>query len=215
MKRLAILFVLALAGCSVTVGPSGPVSHVSNYTTIRNMTYMLRMPTGTCSAVAVSENQVLTAKHCVENVEDPSVLLLQEGRDLIEARGISLLIDQNADLALITFDTKFKTWAKLAKSAPAVDSKVFVVGYPLGIAEFVTLGIVQAYTEEGMYASADAIFGNSGGPLFVIEDGEYVLAGITSFLATAWGAPITYIIGFIPFSSIDSFLDKSFGVTPE
>lgn len=58
-------------------------------------------------------------------------------------------------------------------------------------------------------SSAQIIFGNSGGSVFLLDEGRYKFLGIPSRIDVAgWGSPITHLGYFSPITRVAEFLDE-------
>ena len=172
---LALIFALALSACASTAG-------------VRSEVGDLRAPDGTGSGVVIAPGFVLTARHVA--VIDG---LHFRGHKM---KGAKLKVGYgDVDLGLLYFP---KTVAacpcvKLADYEAQPDETIYVVGYPLGIAQMLTIGQSQGVREHTLVPggfgepedlgrrlmmSVTAAPGNSGGGVFVKRRGEYQLVGI-------------------------------------
>lgn len=179
---LSLVVSIALVGCAVSPEVD------SSYSQLRDHTVQLKGTEGTCSAFKLPEaNLFLTAAHCD-----------QPGLKINGVSAVVLQKDESVDLMLLYVKGSGKGEVKVG-DRPAIDSKVVVVGFPLGMGEFLTEGRVQDAIDVGpafthiMAITAPIIFGNSGGPVFSKNrlTGEYELVGIVSMVAIA-------SLGFIP-----------------
>lgn len=196
MKFLSALFLsLVLTSCSMDVP-----SH-QNFAAMRATTWQLTGEVGSCSAVMVAPKVMLTAAHCRGVGEHLKV----DGRD-----AVVLKIDESVDLMLL-FVNMDAPVAKVAKRVPATDARLILVGFPLGIGQFLTEGRMQGKVITPllpsflMAASIPSSFGNSGGPAFVLEDGEMKVAGIASAGAFGYGLS-THMIFLVSTDAINAFL---------
>lgn len=145
-----------------------------------------------CSATVLSSSKpygtiLLTAYHCVDNKRQGNINyttdVLGESKTVDIAYN-TVASDSVNDIALIhTFAYGFKT-AQLATQKPAEGQEAWTVGYPLGLPRQLSTGFYGLNMLVGgmdhQRASNFIAGGNSGGGLFVIEDGEYKLVGVTS-----------------------------------
>jgi S1-C subfamily serine protease len=139
-----------------------------------------------CTVVVIAPEKALTAKHCVPQglAEDaPEIVVRKDGH---EFKVTSVMHDaQGRDLALIKVEGLGCPCAIPAEFPALQDEAVMIVGYPYGIGPITTFGHVQIRTglqdwDEHTYllVTAKAGPGNSGGPLFVIRNGQPYLIGI-------------------------------------
>lgn len=179
-----------------------------------------------CTAVWISDTEILTANHCVEAVSDfyelPTNIVpvyystkLEVGNWLENPNTIHMsrvvATDPLHDLALLEscgkrFDHKS---AKIASSRVSVGDHLYFVGHPIGLPWTHIEGTVAAWREDMpveffgpfLQVSANVWFGNSGGGAFN-DNGE--LVGIASFIVRAPA------VGFyIPAESINKFLNEN------
>lgn len=162
-----------------------------------------------CSGVAIKPDLILTAAHCDVSNEVPG------SKVTINGKSVSIVKkDVDKDLMLLFVPTLNSPTVPIGLYEPLQDSPVVVVGYPLGLTQYVTEGRVQGFvalskeTEENlghklptfMALSALVEGGNSGGGVFQKVDGVYTLVGITSMK----GGMITLVV---PTDVIAKFLD--------
>jgi S1-C subfamily serine protease len=178
----------------------------------------------TAARVARSHEDCADRRICVETFENSSVTGRYEA--MVAA------CDKTADLALLKFKSPLRL--SCARMVPAemlrksvVFDEVFAVGCRLGMPPAPSDGIVSAESavpnSRLWITSACAIFGNSGGGVFLKSTGE--LLGIvimvamvrTELLAEPGGEPlggavlhpVSHIGFFLPASEVRAFLDKS------
>ena len=189
-----------------------------NFEPIRQVTYQIRMLDTTCSAVGVGPRLLITAKHCVDptyvselnkerNKTRPTqvanfILIEDDGARLGSAKTIRIGVDE--DLALLETDVDIN-WIPIGELPPR-DSYAFAVGYPGGMGEWVTVGFIQLLKDDLIYTSAPISYGNSGGGLFVIQDGYYVLVGVASIVLVSYSGIVTHVNGFVDTNKIRTFL---------
>lgn len=165
-----ILLLVLLTACS---------PFVQGLQEARDMVVFINGEYGFCSGVVISENRVLTAKHC-EGV----------GAMTINGKPAKVLkTHPAADLILVEVEISCPC-APIASGLPQVDEEVIVVGFPfgndLGPMHVVTRGYVQGVRVARMgeiygdtlILTASASPGNSGGGVFVMRNGQWVLVGI-------------------------------------
>ena len=208
MKKLIVGLVLVLAACVAVPN----VGHTDGYQAVRDVTYKINIGGGTCSAVAVSPTELLTAAHCINEVGQVVGVFDQEiDQDVFIGTAIAVKDQEDVDLALLVLEEgkTFDVYASVASREPLRDEIVVVVGYPLSIQEVLTVGRWQGYSDGQQLITAQATYGNSGGPMFIIQDGKFVLAGIASRgVVLDYGMPITYLVLFVTLDNIQAFLDS-------
>jgi S1-C subfamily serine protease len=128
---------------------------------------------------------VLSAAHVVTDKTQVQIAFTREGPRYV---GVVLRTSTERDLALIRVRLKFedRPVAKLCSSEPHMFEEVFAVGVGLGEPLFPTQGIVgntRYYFDDYpdvryLHHSAPIAPGNSGGPLYKRERGEYCITGI-------------------------------------
>lgn len=178
----------------------GPVK--TDFSTLRQATWQLTGDMGSCSGVMIKENLFLTAAHC----EQPNMKI--DGQE-----AITIKKDEDRDLLLL-FVYKKCPCVPVAKVPPSLDSKVFVIGYPLAMGQYITEGRYQGLYKRNiafMTHTAPTVFGNSGGPVVAVIDGQFQVVGIVSAVAAyadVFGVPIVVYHMSIAAStySINAFL---------
>lgn len=146
-----------------------------------------------CSATVVSSDLVrgtylVTAHHCIKGKLRGEVTGYHT-----EVLGVDTEVkitfdvvneDEPNDLALLHTPASGFEVAEIATEKPVEGQSVWTVGYPLGFPRMLSQGFYsQDMLISGMNhqrASSLIAGGNSGGGLFIIEDGVYKLAGVTS-----------------------------------
>lgn len=164
-----------------------------------------RQPTvGLGSGVIVSpDGYILTNNHVIEGADQIEVKL-SDGR---EARATLVGRDPDTDLAVLRIGLNKLPVITFGSDANAhVGDVVLAIGYPFGVGQTVTQGIISALgrTQLGIntfenFIQTDAAInpGNSGGPLFNL-DGEVIgiNRAIRTVSSTASGEPVNSGIGF-------------------
>ena len=140
--------------------------------------------------------RILTAKHLLEG-EGLTTLRVYQGDRVLAAVPEQLGLGSEADWMTLICD------GVIGRAIPLVSGyghvtpfePCAVMGHPLTIATpTLTEGRIQAVESWGIRISAPIIFGNSGGGLYVVREGQWVLAGVTvGIYATGYGIPITHM----------------------
>lgn len=171
----------------------------------------------TCSAVVVAPNVAITARHCLSRGLEV---------DSIAVAYITAAAPENEDIAMLYAPGLLCPCAVLGER-PAVGSPVLAIGFPQGGARRITaVALVRligkpvdiAPFEQHPIATGDFIitdapildYGDSGGGLFTIQDGEWVVVGVNSIGIPA--APYSQEeqgSGFVPVDMAVRFLPKS------
>ena len=137
-----------------------------------------------CSGFLAAKNIVVTAGHCVGPISLASARFVFGYRVLASGavqtripasaiyRGVRLLADQEgaADFAVIRLDRNVTSQTPLPfrrTSALALNSAIYVIGYPSGLPEKVAAGArILASNRDFFTANLDTFGGNSGSPVF-------------------------------------------------
>jgi S1-C subfamily serine protease len=200
---LIVCLLWLLIGCAQPV-PSYP----------RDQVRVVMVSTGgNGSGVVIRPGLILTAKHVAVV---PGLVLVKDGT---KGTGVVMAEQEEVDLALIRYPLAEASCpcVRLADSEAAIDEPVFVIGYPLGIAQMVTMGHAQSIQEvyitddwgqthklgKRLVLTAGVMPGNSGGGVFVFRDGEYQLVGIMVQMMPMPGGPISFAV---PLAEIKDFL---------
>ena len=205
MKRLILGLVLVLAAC--VAAPN--VGHTTGYQALRDSTYQIAFEWGNCSAVAISPTELLTAAHCIDTVgQEVKIFDKTLNEKIFIGTAIAVKDQDQVDLALLILEKgkTFPVYASLASREPLRDEIVVVVGYPMDTQEVLTTGRWQGYSDGMQLVTAQSVFGNSGGPMYIIQDGHYVLAGIGSQVMGINGVPIAHLAFFVTLDKIWTFL---------
>lgn len=128
--------------------------------------------------------------------------------------------DKTHDLALLKLRTvnKMPYVANLlpleAESKLVIGTPCYAVGCALLHDPILTQGIITHIGDEIDYkdywmSSAQIIFGNSGGAVFVFLDGKYYFVGVPSRIdIVGWGSPVTHLGYFTPVHRVYEFLKE-------
>jgi S1-C subfamily serine protease len=191
MKYLLLALVALLFGCAqMPAVPANPVAD-SFAVTVALMSPDTDPPRPMCTGVWISDEWILTAKHCTTDDEDNPV----KGVAYITDPGTRTLYqstvvyrDEKYDLALLLALTRpIHQWAPVAKVHAEVGTAVHIVGHPAGLYWTYLTGQVAGFhlnmtplADVGpvLQIQAPIYFGNSGGGAFN-DAGE--LVGICSF----------------------------------
>jgi hypothetical protein len=200
LGKLALLSLL-LVGCTTVINHP-PIYHFdANYQTIRDATWQIMSEESSCSAVAIQPDLLVTAAHC----DFPNATV--DGKAVVVVKK-----DTAVDLMFIHVLGLNSPTLPLATKSLTMDQKVILAGFPMGVEEVVTEGRNQGRVDKLgrplLLVTALGIFGNSGGPLVVLEDGEYKIAGIASALIGAGFQAVTHLILVVPTESIEALLRR-------
>lgn len=171
---------------------------------------------------------VLTAKHCVEKVDQRLDIMTQKYNKknrLVEEtahKAKVLGVSYKSDLALIKLDDQ-ETIFKTAKVAPKETGESLVFGqdvystsYPLGLSKTLTVGtlgyvdVVEDFktsTSEFYRSTPDIGPGSSGSALFQKTTGTYEVIGV----ATGQYRGFTFVNMYTPIEEIVEYLDVAKG----
>jgi serine protease DegQ len=144
--------------------------------------------TGSGAVFDASEGLIFTNHHVVKDAD--GLLVNQGGEDPVVARLIG--VDPETDIAVLKIASNQWTALSFGDSATLrVGDLVFGIGYPLGLDQTVTMGVISALARQGFgqdmgtvqnFIQTDAPInpGNSGGPLI---DSQGRIVGINTFIA--------------------------------
>lgn len=176
-------------------------------------TVLVRATGGTGSGVILGDGSlVLTAAHVVSHVEtetdkngmpisknvvEDAVVFKNEGIGLPFVTGLQVVkIDFDLDLAVLRLARVYPYGkAVLAKQDPYLYQKCWASGHPHGVTDAtITEGRIQDLWDEGFLRhSAASTFGNSGCPIFVRENGRYVMLSIHQRGYVEYGVAVNHM----------------------
>jgi S1-C subfamily serine protease len=166
---LTAILAVALLACSPPTG-----SGAARYDGMRATVHIIHVDNGSGSGVMIEDHLMLTAAHVVKGATT-----VKAGPKGLPAK--VLRVDEEADIALLQVPLKCPC-APVAKTAPAVDTDVVVIGYPLSHIvkrQIATEGQTQGIDGNRLYLNVSVAGGNSGGGVFTQrKDGSYELVGI-------------------------------------
>ncbi len=177
---LGLVYAAGACACGGGLGPLVTADRGAAYRDARRATaaYTPRPEAG-CAAVWVSASKLFTAGHCAEADEGLGTVTTAGG---VTVGVVVLAVHPRIDLAVLEAVGRLPEHGTAdVGETPAAGDHVVAVGMPLGLGWTLTDGLVTGtHVHDGapwLQASADVIFGNSGGPLF---DDSGDLVGICS-----------------------------------
>jgi S1-C subfamily serine protease len=208
---LAAVLSLVLVGCAPVEAPKAHT--LVSFEQVRAATWRLESEDGACSAVLIAPEKLLTAAHC----QGPDMKV--EGREAIVIK-----VNKEADLMLLLVPGLSCPCVPVAEVNGVIDEKVYTVGYPLGYAQVLTEGRVQGEFVQDVdelahlfMLTSPVVFGNSGGPVLVIRDGEWQVVGIVSrvvVLPMGFGYSVIAHLGFAVRTDVINKFLEGLGVSP-
>ncbi|MCI0526764.1 MAG: serine protease [Nitrospira sp.] len=199
------VFILSMFGAGIYLDSQ---SFNTPRSTIRFLEIETDISRGSCSGVAISEKQVLTAAHCI-NPPVPLKSVTVDGKPAKVVR-----FDEFQDIALLEVEEGHCPCSPIAAESPDRDQRVVAIGWPLGKAQVATEGRYQGLIDEGgrymTLSTNNIMFGNSGGGLFAFNYGRWELVGIINGMSGAsmgfFGIPVFYMALSTPVENIRHFL---------
>jgi hypothetical protein len=196
MKRLAVALLLLLPACAEPE-PEYP----------RGAVHIVNVTGGNGSGVMIRKFLMLTAAHVVGDGAGITV-----GHKKLPAK--LLHKDEKADIALlhVAVDCPCVDLAEV----PAKDAKALLIGYPVNNhvhMQIATVGGIQGVLENRMQLTVPAVGGNSGGGVFVLQEGRWKLAGILVQIA-GWCIdfacyPVPHLSIAVDTTTMRQFVDKA------
>ena len=181
------------------------------FSQIRGATRLLSIANmGNGSGVMIAPRRMLTAAHVARIDNDNAPLLLNGKRVKI------LKMDEELDLALLEVEEDCPC-VPVGKELPKPDSIAYIVGFPVyreGMPQFVTEGKIQGFWPETrrILTNILAAPGNSGGGLFVYNNGTWELSGILVAVSAIGGffnmMPVYHVSHSVDTNSINKFLNE-------
>lgn len=153
------------------------------------------------SGVCVGESKYLTARHIVEGAHSWVVKL---GTRHVKASCAVRGEGPFDDWALLVGEGRLaEAVPVMGDRAPSPFSQAVAVGYGLGYPDpTVTVGHLQVVGETFIRFSAPITYGNSGGGLFAVIDGELRLIGITVAVGVGGGTAVEHMGIAAPLAAI-------------
>lgn len=161
---------------------------------------------GSGTGVIIDNNKVLTALHVIAGSAN-CIILDNKNKDYVISK---VNFDEEHDLALLTTTVKFKSHVSLAKELYEY-APIWTIGFPINFNYIVSEGRNNGQHEIIDWVnmtSMPIIFGNSGGPVFVVENGVIKLSGLVDAIASYNKQPIYHISMIINLRTIKQFLKK-------
>lgn len=148
---------------------------------------------GSCSSILVGENKLLTAGHCMLNAQwdcDQKAFVFDVKKEFISDSKRQYFVQSQVyqcksilkhvndpisgiDFALIELDRKVagRSPIKLSSVDLDLESKIYMIGHPLGLVSKTSMVGDVRLSKENMYvANIDSFVGNSGAPVFSMID---------------------------------------------
>jgi V8-like Glu-specific endopeptidase len=160
--RFPILALCLLFSCSYVVRPTTEALEIA-------ATVRLVSRDGSCSGVAISPHNILTAAHCYS--ETPMRVYDYSGD--YRCTGTSVKVDAKVDLMLLHTTCELPVSASIGMQEPLMGTPIIVTGYPLGVSVVVmTDGRVGTISKKEGLSLGQQVFsapiqpGSSGGPIW-------------------------------------------------
>ena len=135
------------------------------------------------SGVIIDKNLIITAAHVIDDLD-----IVYAEIHGYNHQATVLMVYPEKDIAVLTVDTSNIDPAPIAADTLSITSTYYAVGYPLGGEKVANPGRFSEYKDGDIHTTASVNFGQSGGGLFLCEDGDLQLAGmVTGFAAIDHG----------------------------
>ncbi len=135
------------------------------------------------SGVIIDKNLIITAAHVIDELD-----IVYAEINGFNHQATVLMVYPQKDIAILTVDTNNLGSAPVAADALSMSSTYWAVGYPLGGDKVANPGRFSEYKDGNIHTTASVNFGQSGGGLFLCENGALQLAGmVTGFAAIDHG----------------------------
>ncbi len=131
------------------------------------------------SGVIIGKNRIITAAHVIDELD----IVYAEINSVIHQASV-LMVYPEKDIAVLAVDTGTARYVPIASDSLSLNSTYWAVGYPLGGNQVANPGRFSQYTDGNIHTTASVNFGQSGGGLFLCENGALSLAG----MVTGFGA---------------------------
>ena len=206
ISLLAYLALLLLCILLMSENVKAHISQPSTYQIQQSKRFVVQIicDKGEGTGVIVDGNKIMTALHVVQDSYQ-CIVLDNKNNDYPV---IKIKANLDADLAVLTINAKLKHKVRIAKEVYEY-APIWTVGNPLNYSYIVSEG-----RNNGLHPTLDflnissmsIIFGNSGGPVFVLEDKEIKLAGIVDAITSYQKQPIYHLSIFINLKYIKAIL---------
>jgi S1-C subfamily serine protease len=123
---------------------------------------------------------VLTAKHVIKNAKKPRIRVYP---DETEFKAKVIKRSKKYDLALMAFEGYHPYVAKLPNDYTLrVYEKMYKMGAGHSDDPYPGEGIITLVEDDRMQIDCGIVFGDSGGPVFIKDDDDYILVGIITMV---------------------------------
>lgn len=101
---------------------------------------------GSCTATAVSDSTIITARHCLD--DSPNGGVTYGSGFFGGTRAIAALASPDVDMAVVVFPNRtFRSWSAVATKAPVIGERVIIVGF--GQTDFMNDNEVDGHKRKG------------------------------------------------------------------